>query len=124
MPGLLVSSGNPDGKSMTTTPPLGPRQLDGWIAICNYVNRQKSAASTKVVLKGIMAARGGGARAGARRRRHPGLKITAATCKTCARRSALVAASVTRSGRAGRAMNHPGRAVIKNEVIVGRHRTT
>ena len=54
LPGFLGSVINPDGKPMTTTPPLGPPQLDGRIATWDYVKRLKDATSMKVVLKGIV----------------------------------------------------------------------
>ena len=54
LPGFLGSTINPEGKPMTTTPPLGPPQLDGRIATWDYVKRLKDATSMKVVLKGIV----------------------------------------------------------------------
>ena len=54
LPGFLGSTINPDGKPMTTTPPLGPPRLDGRIATWDYVKRLKDATSMKVVLKGIV----------------------------------------------------------------------
>ena len=54
LPGFLGSRINPDGKPMTTTPPLGPPRLDGRIVTWDYVKRLKDATSMKVVLKGIV----------------------------------------------------------------------
>ncbi len=54
LPGFLGSVINPDGKPMTTTPPLGPPRLDGRVVTWDYVKRLKDATSMKVVLKGIV----------------------------------------------------------------------